>query len=140
MSQQATTLGDLKSSGYRVLPVKAELRQNLIRKLRENEPLFPGIIGFDDTVLPQLYNALLGGQDIIMLGELFISKKAKPPIGISAAFIAVEGSIGKNIFNRITTKASKTIKTITVEGLNLKVLSYSSSYLISPPKTPGICN
>ncbi|MCZ6888613.1 MAG: sigma 54-interacting transcriptional regulator [Gammaproteobacteria bacterium] len=69
MSQQATTLGELKSSGYRVLSVKAELRQNLIRKLREGEPLFPGIIGFDETVLPQLYNALLGGQDIIMLGE-----------------------------------------------------------------------
>ncbi|MCZ6641065.1 MAG: sigma 54-interacting transcriptional regulator [Gammaproteobacteria bacterium] len=63
------TFGELKSSGYQVLPVKAELRRNLIDKLRTKEPLFPGVMGYDLSVIPQLTNALLGSQDIILLGE-----------------------------------------------------------------------
>ena len=63
------TFGELKSSGFQVLPVKAEIRRNVITRIRENQPLFPGIVGFDDTVIPQLTNALLGSQDIIFLGE-----------------------------------------------------------------------
>ncbi len=69
MTKRPHTLGELKASGYKVLSVKAELRHNLIAKLRKGTPLFPGIIGYDDTVLPQLQNALLGGQDLILLGE-----------------------------------------------------------------------
>ena len=65
----AATLGELKASGYRVLPVKAEMRGNLIAKLRRGEALFPGIVGYDDTVIPQIANAILGGQDIMLLGE-----------------------------------------------------------------------
>ena len=65
----AKTFGELKSSGYQVLPVKAEIRKNVINRLRDREPLFPGIIGFDETVVPQLTNALLGLQDVILLGE-----------------------------------------------------------------------
>jgi magnesium chelatase subunit I len=63
-----STLGDLKASGYKVLPVKEEMRKNLIRKLRDHEVLFPGIVGFDETVVPQLVNALLARHDIILLG------------------------------------------------------------------------
>ena len=63
------TFGALRASGHQVLPVKAELRRNLIARLRSGEPLFPGISGYDDTVLPQVTNALLGNQDIILLGE-----------------------------------------------------------------------
>ena len=63
------TFGDLRASGYQVLPVKAELRRNLIARLRAGETLFPGISGYDDTVIPQLTNAILGNQDIILLGE-----------------------------------------------------------------------
>ncbi len=69
MAERATTLGKLKSSGYRVLPVKDELRKNLIAKLRTGEDIFPGIIGYDEDVIPQLQNALLSGQDLILLGE-----------------------------------------------------------------------
>ena len=69
VSELAQTFGELKSSGYQLLPVKAEIRRNLIAKLRSRETLFPGIMGFDDTVIPQLTNAILGSQDIIMLGE-----------------------------------------------------------------------
>src|SRR5436309_5435739 len=62
------TLGQLKLDGYEVLPVKEELRRNLIAKLRRREPLFPGIFGYEDTVIPQLINAILARHDIILLG------------------------------------------------------------------------
>src|SRR5689334_9905049 len=63
------TLGELQQSEYQVLPVKEEMRKNLIQKLRDNKPIFPGIVGYDDTVIPQVENAVLSGQDIIFLGE-----------------------------------------------------------------------
>ena len=69
MANRPATLGELKISGYQPLPVKAELRKNLIGKLRAGEPLFPGIKGYDDSVIPQIVNALLGYQDVIFLGE-----------------------------------------------------------------------
>ena len=63
------TIGELRASGYKVVPVKEELRRNLINKIRAAEELFPGIVGFDESVIPQLENAILAGQDIILLGE-----------------------------------------------------------------------
>lgn len=63
------TLGALKSSGFQPVPVKVEMRNNLIRKLKSGERLFPGVKGYDETVIPQLVNAILGKQDIILLGE-----------------------------------------------------------------------
>ena len=63
------TLGELRDSGYETAPVRAEIRRNLIDKIRAEEPAFPGIIGFEQTVIPQLENAILAGQDIILLGE-----------------------------------------------------------------------
>ena len=66
---RATTLGELKASGYRSRSVKEELRHNLIRKLETDEPKFEGIVGFEETVVPQVENAILSGQDIVLLGE-----------------------------------------------------------------------
>ncbi|MDE3058697.1 MAG: sigma 54-interacting transcriptional regulator [Bacteroidota bacterium] len=65
---RASTLGELKKSGYKVLPVKEELRKNLICKIEKNEALFPGIIGYEKTVIPSLINAILAKHDIILLG------------------------------------------------------------------------
>jgi len=62
------TLGDLRRSGYRSRPVKQEVRDNLVCKLRAGERLFPGIIGYDDTVIPQLVNAVLSRHNFILLG------------------------------------------------------------------------
>ena len=62
------TLGDLRQSGYRSRPVKQEIRDNLVCKLRAGEPLFPGIIGYDETVIPQLVNAVLSRHNFILLG------------------------------------------------------------------------
>lgn len=59
----------LRESGYRVVSVRDEMRNNLIRKLRASETVFPGIIGYADSVVPQIENAILAGQDIIFLGE-----------------------------------------------------------------------
>ena len=69
MKDRASTVGELRASGYKTLPVKVEIRQNLIKKLKAGDPLFPTVVGYDDTVLPQITNALLGGQDLILLGE-----------------------------------------------------------------------
>ncbi len=63
------TIGHLRQSHYKVLPVREELRKNLMVKLRKREPLFPGIVGFQDSVIPQIQNAILAGQDIVLLGE-----------------------------------------------------------------------
>jgi len=62
------TLRELKASGYQTLAVKDELRLNLIRKLRAGEKLFPGIVGYEDTVIPQLVNAILSRHNLILLG------------------------------------------------------------------------
>ena len=62
------TVGQLRAAGYKVLSVKDEVRKNLIAKLRKKEPIFPGIIGFDDTVIPELCNAILSRHDFILLG------------------------------------------------------------------------
>src|SRR5688500_6853022 len=66
--QQPATLGELKAKGYRSVSVKDELRSNLIRKLKAGEKLFPGIVVYDETVLPQLINAILARHNIILLG------------------------------------------------------------------------
>jgi magnesium chelatase subunit I len=64
-----TTVGELKASGYRPRSVKEEMRANLIGKIASGEQIFPGIVGYEETVLPQIENAVLSGQDIIFLGE-----------------------------------------------------------------------
>jgi len=68
-TRKPRNIRELKEAGYRVLSVKEEMRKNLIGMITEGEQLFPGIIGFDDTVVPQVENAILSGQDIILLGE-----------------------------------------------------------------------
>jgi magnesium chelatase subunit I len=68
-SAPAQTLGELVASGWSDRSVKDELRENLIARLRADEPLVTGIVGYDDTVLPGLERALLAGHDVIILGE-----------------------------------------------------------------------
>jgi len=62
------TLGELKKSGYASRSVKDEMRANLIEKLRDGERLFPGVIGYDETVVPQIVNAVLAKHNFILLG------------------------------------------------------------------------
>ena len=66
---KASTVGELRATGYRPRSVKQELRDNLIARLRRGAPLFPGIIGYEETVIPQVENAILSGHDVVFLGE-----------------------------------------------------------------------
>ena len=69
MKPPITTLGQLKASGWVSRSVKEEIRGNAVQRIRANEPLTASILGYDDTVMPQLQNALLAGHDIVFLGE-----------------------------------------------------------------------
>jgi magnesium chelatase subunit I len=69
MSALPSTLGQLRASGWESIPVKEEVRRNAARRIAAGEPIVDGIVGYEDTVLPQLENALLAGHDIIFLGE-----------------------------------------------------------------------
>ena len=63
------TIAELRTSGHVRESVKHELRRNLLARLRSGEPLLAGIVGYDETVLPQLSNAIISGHDVILLGE-----------------------------------------------------------------------
>src|SRR5574340_113777 len=67
--QRAATLGELKRSGYQAMPVRQEMRRNLLGKLARAERILPGIIGFEETVLPEIENAVLAGHHMVFLGE-----------------------------------------------------------------------
>src|SRR4029453_1351325 len=69
MAERATTIGELRASGWKSRPVKEEIRANAVERIRTGEPLFAGVLGYDETVMPQLENALLAGHDVIFLGE-----------------------------------------------------------------------
>jgi magnesium chelatase subunit I len=69
MADRPETIGELRRSGWTSRTVKAEIRGNVVAKLMAGEALFPEVLGYDDTVFPQLENALLAGHDVIFLGE-----------------------------------------------------------------------
>src|SRR5262245_17575188 len=66
--EEITTLGQLKASGYKTRPIKQEIRENLVDKLRKQETTFPGIVGYEDTVIPDVERALLSRHNICFLG------------------------------------------------------------------------
>ena len=69
MSSRPATLGQLRESGWESVPVKEEVRRNAAARIAEGKPLVERVLGYEDTVLPQLENALLAGHDVIFLGE-----------------------------------------------------------------------
>ena len=112
-SNLPTTLGELKTSGYQPSTVKEEVRNNLIRKLCNGETLFPGVLGYEDTVVPAITNAILGCQDIIFLGE---RGQAKSRIARSLTSLLDEWSpvldgseISENPLNPITPYSQKLV-------------------------------
>jgi magnesium chelatase subunit I len=68
-SPAPTTLGELRASGAAYRPVKAEIRANLLARIGRGEPSLPGIVGFEDTVVPEVERALIAGHDLVLLGE-----------------------------------------------------------------------
>ena len=69
MPNKPATVGELRESGYEARSVRDEMRENLVAKMRAGEEIFPAILGFQDTVIPAIENAILAGQDVIFLGE-----------------------------------------------------------------------
>jgi magnesium chelatase subunit I len=67
--ERPSTLGALRKSGYQPRTIREEMRANLIAKMRRGDELFPGVVGYEHSVIPQIENAILSGQDIILLGE-----------------------------------------------------------------------
>jgi len=68
MTQRPRTVGELKATGYRPRSIKEEIRQNLRKRLAAGDRLFPGVLGYERTVIPGIVNALLAGHDFILLG------------------------------------------------------------------------
>jgi magnesium chelatase subunit I len=66
---EAKTLAELKKGGVKVLPVRDEMRKNLVRHLEKGERILPGILGYDETVIPEIENAILSGHHMVFLGE-----------------------------------------------------------------------
>jgi magnesium chelatase subunit I len=69
MADRPQTIGELRQSGWESRPVKDEVRANAMARMAEGQPVVTGLLGYDETVLPQLENALLAGHDVILLGE-----------------------------------------------------------------------
>lgn len=69
MQTMPATLGELRESGWRSRSVKAELRDNLVSAMERGDELFPGIVGYEDTVIPEIVHGVLSGHDLLFLGE-----------------------------------------------------------------------
>ena len=98
MSDRPMTLGQLRASGWVSRSVKDEVRENAIAKIRAGEPMFEGVLGYEDTVLPQLENALLAGHDVIFLGERgqqYVAIAAT--VGLAAPISAWPATIGSAV-------------------------------------------
>ena len=67
--RQAGTLGELMAADYTPVPVREELRRNLIAAIEAGAPILPGLLGYGDTVVPEVENAILSGHHLILLGE-----------------------------------------------------------------------
>ncbi len=95
MSDRPSTLGALLDSGWAPRSVHAELRSNLVRRLRSGEEVFPGIVGFAETVVPQLENAILSGHSVLLLGLRGQAKTrlARALVGLLDEWVpAIDGS------------------------------------------------
>ncbi len=115
-TNKPTTLGELRASGCQSRTIRDEMRTNLIAKIRSGENIFPGVMGYDQTVIPAIENAILSGQDIIFLGERGQAKTrmARGLTNLLDEFIPiVAGSeINDDPFNPISKPARDLVETL----------------------------
>jgi magnesium chelatase subunit I len=106
-----STLGQLRASGHVQKPVRVELRDNLLAKLAAGEDPWPGMHGFDDTVIPQLERALLAGHDVVLLGERGQGKTRllRSLVGLLDEWTPViaDGELGEHPFEPITPESRR---------------------------------
>ncbi|WP_051461471.1 ATP-binding protein [Tomitella biformata] len=111
---QRTTVGELRKSGHVERPVKQEIRENLLDKLRAGADPTPGILGFEDTVLPQLERALIAGHDVVLLGERGQGKTRllrTLPLLLDEWTPVIEGSeLGEHPYSPITPESMRRAK------------------------------
>ena len=135
------TLGELKKSGYKFKSVKEEIRQNLIKKLKNHESTFPGIIGYEETVIPDTERALLSRHNILFLGLRGQAKTrmARQMVDLMDEYIpVVEGSeVNDDPLHPLSTYAKRLIEE---KGNDTPIawIHRSERYklLIYPPKRP----
>ena len=112
--ERPRTVGELRESGYEPLPVREEMRRNLIAGIRSGANLFPGVYGYDETVIPHVVNAILAGQDIIFLGERGQAKsriiRALPSLLDDAFPVLANCEIPEDPFNPITTQGRQILE------------------------------
>ena len=113
------TLSELKDWGHRYRTVKQELRENVLRRLVRGEELFPGVIGYEDTVLPQLVQGILSGHDLLLLGLRGQAKTRllRQCVGLLDEWIPVIGAAGVDLPDdplHPTTRAGR--RAVEVEG------------------------
>ena len=112
--ERPRTVGELRESGYEPLPVREEMRRNLIAGIRSGEDLFPGVYGYDETVIPHVVNAILAGQDIIFLGERGQAKsriiRALTSLLDDAFPVLANCEIPEDPFNPITTQGRQILE------------------------------
>ena len=88
---QPSTIGELRKAEYEVPGIKTEMRRNLVRLMREGADLFPGILGYEETVIPSIETAILSGQDLVFLGERGQAKSRliRAMVGLLDEFVPV---------------------------------------------------
>ena len=91
-----TTLGTLRASDYRPKSVREEIRANLDQRLADGLPLTSNVLGYEDTVLPQLETALLAGHDIILLGERGQAQRGEPK-EVLRQIVIIEGNLSQEL-------------------------------------------
>src|ERR1700743_3957757 len=110
------TVGELRAAGYRERAVKQEIRENLLTALAEGDEIWPGILGFEDTVLPQLERALIAGHDVVLLGERGQGKTRllRALIGLLDEWTPVIGGseIGEHPYSPITPESIRKAATL----------------------------
>jgi len=107
------TIGELERAGYHTVPVRIEMRNNLLRLLRNKEKVLPGIVGYDDTVLPEIENAVLAGHHMILLGERGQAKSRviRSLVGLLDEYVpALEGcELNDDPYNPICARCRKLV-------------------------------
>ena len=90
-NERPTTIAELRDSGWRSRTVKEELRANLLERLGAGGEVLPGVVGYDDTVVPAIENAILAGQDLVFLGERGQAKTrmARALVGLLDAWLPI---------------------------------------------------
>jgi magnesium chelatase subunit I len=134
------TVGELRSSGHELRGVKDEIRANLLAALREGRDPWPGIVGFESTVLPQLERALIAGHDVVLLGERGQGKTRllRSLVGLLDEWspVIAGSELGEHPYDPITPASRRRAPRPATTCRRLAATATSATPRSSPPPTP----